>query len=179
MWPSLAIGVAAFGASELIFHTNKDKNKDNIQPKTMQEIIQEAKYKNEQIRKMETKIENEELVNDIKKINESVTKIIETVEKNPEKYKKVDNFFNYYLPVTINILKKYDEIENQRLTTEESKKFMESTRKMVKKIEEAYRMQLSSLYQSDMIDMNAEMKVFDTMLKSDGFYGDGKDFNIK
>ena len=56
---------------------------------------------------------------------------------------------------------------------------MESTRKMVKKIEEAYRMQLSSLYQSDMIDMNAEMKVFDTMLKSDGFYGDGKDFNIK
>ena len=145
----------------------------------MQEILQEAKYKNEQIKKMEPKIENEELVNDIKKINESVTKIIETVEKNPEKYKKVDNFFNYYLPVTINILKKYDEIENQRLTTEESKKFMESTRKMVKKIEEAYRMQLSSLYQSDMIDMNAEMKVFDTMLKSDGFYGDGKDFNIK
>ena len=127
---------------------------------------------------MAPKIENAELVDDIKKINESVNKIISTVEKNPDKYKKVGNFFDYYLPVTINILNKYDEIENQRLTTEESKKFMESTRKMVKKIEEAFRVQLANLYQSDMIDMDAEMKVFDTMLKSDGFYGEGSDFDI-
>ena len=128
---------------------------------------------------MAPKIENAELVNDIRKINESANKIIDTIEKNPKKYKKMDNFFNYYLPVTINILKKYDEIENQRLTTEESKKFMESTRKMVKKIEEAFRVQLASLYQTDMIDMDAEMKVFDSMLKSDGFYGNDSDFDIK
>ena len=148
-------------------------------PKTFDEILQDAKNKNEQIRKMAPKIENAELVDDIKKINESVNKIIDTVQKNPDKLKKVDNFFNYYLPVTINILNKYDEIENQRLTTEESKKFMESTRKMIKKIEEAFRMQLGNLYQTDMIDMDAEMKVFDTMLKSDGFYGEGSDFDIK
>lgn len=145
----------------------------------MQEVLQEAKIKNEQIKKMGPKIENEEVVKDISRINESVTKIIDTIEKNPDKYKKVDNFFEYYLPVTINILKKYDEIENQKLTTEESKKFMESTRKMVKKIEEAFRSQLANLYESDMIDMDAEMKVFDSMLKSDGFYGEGSDFSVK
>ena len=127
---------------------------------------------------MSPKIENEEIVSNIHKINESVNKIIDTIEKQPKKYKKMENFFDYYLPVTINILKKYDEIENQRLTTEDSKKFMESTRKMIKKIEEAFRSQLSNLYQSDMIDMDAEMKVFDTMLKSDGFYGEGSDFDI-
>ena len=150
-----------------------------MQKKSLQEILQEARQKNEQIKKMAPKIENEELASDINKINDSVNKIIETIEKQPKKYKKMENFFDYYLPVTINILKKYDEIENQRLTTEESKEFMESTRKMVKKIEEAFRMQLSNLYQSDMIDMDAEMKVFDTMLKSDGFYGEGSDFEIK
>ena len=144
----------------------------------MQEVLQEARIKNDQIKRMGPKIENEELVQDISKINQSVTKIIETVEKNPDKFKKVDNFFDYYLPVTINILKKYDEIENQKLTTEDSKKFMESTRKMVKKIEEAFRTQLANLYESDMIDMDAEMKVFDAMLKSDGFYGTGSDFDI-
>lgn len=144
----------------------------------MQEILQDARNKNEQIKKMSPKIENEEIVSNIHKINESVNKIIDTIEKQPKKYKKMENFFDYYLPVTINILKKYDEIENQRLTTEDSKKFMESTRKMIKKIEEAFRSQLSNLYQSDMIDMDAEMKVFDTMLKSDGFYGEDSDFNI-
>ena len=150
-----------------------------MQKKSLQEILQEARQKNEQIKKMAPKIENEELASDINKINDSVNKIIETIEKQPKKYKKMEKFFDYYLPVTINILKKYDEIENQRLTTEESKEFMESTRKMVKKIEEAFRMQLSNLYQSDMIDMDAEMKVFDTMLKSDGFYGEESDFEIK
>lgn len=175
--PSIAIGAFAYGASELVFHTTK--NKDEIKEKTFDEILQDARNKNEQIKKMAPKIENSELVDDIKKINESVNKIISTIEKNPEKYKKVGNFFDYYLPVTINILNKYDEIENQRLTTEESKKFMESTRTMVKKIEEAFRVQLANLYQSDMIDMDAEMKVFDTMLKSDGFYGENSDFDIK
>ena len=51
----------------------------------------------------------------------------------------MNNFFGYYLPVTINILTKYDEIENQKLNTEDSKKFMESTQKMVKKINEAFK----------------------------------------
>ena len=90
----------------------------------------------------------------------------------------MNNFFNYYLPVTINILTKYDEIENQKLNTEDSKKFMESTQKMVKKINEAFKKQLSNLYQSDMIDTDAEMKVFDTMLKSDGYDVDDNDFKI-
>lgn len=90
----------------------------------------------------------------------------------------MNNFFGYYLPVTINILTKYDEIENQKLNTEDSKKFMESTQKMVKKINEAFKKQLSNLYQSDMIDTDAEMKVFDTMLKSDGYDVDDNDFKI-
>ena len=112
------------------------------------------------------------------KIHVTVSKIIETVEKKPDSYKKMNNFFNYYLPVTINILTKYDEIENQKLNTEDSKKFMESTQKMVKKINEAFKKQLSNLYQSDMIDTDAEMKVFDTMLKSDGYDVDDNDFKI-
>ena len=64
------------------------------------------------------------------------------------------------------------------MNTEDSKKFMESTQKMVKKINEAFKKQLSNLYQSDMIDTDAEMKVFDTMLKSDGYDVDDNDFKI-
>ena len=82
------------------------------------------------------------------------------------------------MPLTINIITKYDEIENQKLNTEDSKKFMESTQKMVKKINEAFKKQLSNLYQSDMIDTDAEMKVFDTMLKSDGYDVDDNDYKI-
>lgn len=133
---------------------------------------------NNKIEKIIPKIEDIELANIIKEISETATKIIDTIESKPEKLKKNNNFFNYYLPVTVNILNKYDEIENQRLTTEESKRFMESTKEMVTKINDAFKNQLSNLYQSDMIDTDAEMKVFDSMLKADGYNFDD-DFKIK
>ena len=127
---------------------------------------------------MASLVEDIELVKNIQEIHDTASKIIEAVEKKPENYKKINNFFSYYLPVTINILNKYDEIENQRLNTEESQKFMKSTQNMMKKINDAFKKQLSSLYQNDIIDTDAEMKVFDTMLKSDGYDSEGNDFKI-
>lgn len=133
---------------------------------------------NNKIEKTIPKIEDTELVGIIKEINTTVDKIINTYESKPEKYKNSNNFFNYYLPVTVNIINKYDEIENQSLTTEESQKFMKSTKEMVAKINEAFKKQLSYLYQSDMIDTDAEMKVFESMLKADGYNIDD-DFKMK
>lgn len=127
---------------------------------------------------MASLVEDKELVRNIEEIHNTASKIIEAVEKKPKNYKKIPNFFNYYLPVTINILNKYDEIENQRLNTEESEKFMKSTQNMMKKINNAFKKQLSSLYQNDIIDTDAEMKVFDTMLKSDGYDTSDNDFKI-
>ena len=46
----------------------------------------------------------------------------------------------------------------------------------MQKINLAFKNQLSNLYQSDIIDTDAEMKVFESMLKSEGYYNN---FNIK
>ena len=89
---------------------------------------------------------------------------------------QVNNFINYYLPVTIKILQRYDEIENQKLNSEESQKFMKSVRDMIAKIKDAFHEQLNNMYQAEIIDTDAELKVFEEMLKSDGFLGD---INIK
>ena len=173
--PSLAIGLGAFGAGELLLHNNKKI--EEVKTNNLYDTLVDAKDKNSQIEKMIPQIEDSEMVKNIKEIHTSVDKIIKTVEKKPEQYKKMNNFFSYYLPVTINILKRYDEIENQKLTTEESKKFMESTQDMIRKINNAFKNQLSNLYQSDMIDTDAEMKVFESMLKTDGFDQDD-DFKV-
>lgn len=173
--PSLAIGACAFGASELVFRTAKKEIKEG---NNLYDKLTEAKNINNQIEKMVSKIESRDMANNIKQINETVTKIISTIEKKPEKYRVMSNFFNYYLPATMNILTKYDEIENQRLTTTDSQKFMKSAENMIKNINEAFKKQLSNLYQSDMIDTDAEMKVFNSMLKSDGFDTE-IDFDVK
>ena len=40
---------------------------------------------------------------------------------------------------------------------------------MIREINKSYKNILSSLYQSEVVDMDAEMKVFDSLLKADGY----------
>ena len=71
-----------------------------------------------------------------------------------------------------------DDIENQRLESKDSKKMMQSTKDIIEKINKSFKVQLSNLYQSDIIDTDAEIKVFEAMLNSDGF-SNLDDFNLK
>ena len=173
---SLCFGIVAFGAGNLVLSSDKENKNDKT--KTFYDILNEAKNQNSKIQSFINKVEDKNLIENIKEIHDTVSKIIDTISKNPKKLSQTDNFFNYYLPVTVKILTKYDEIENQGLTTNDSKEFMSSAQSMIAKISESFKVQLSRLYQLDILDADAEMKVFDNMLKTDGFT-DIKDFNIK
>lgn len=169
--PSLAISAVAYGAGTLIF---KDRSKLDlsIDKKNLYDILKEAKEETLQISNISKQIEDKEVVENIEQICDISNKIIDTLSKNPNKLGQARNFLNYYLPVTIKILTRYDEIENQRLNTTESKEFMESVKKMAEKIKNAFNEQLNNMYQTEMIDTDAEIKVFESMLKSDGFLDD-------
>ena len=173
--PSAVVGVVAFGAGNLIF---KDSSKKEINSSYAKEniydILKQAKEQISELKRISLQIESGDLVNDIKEIINTSNKIIDTLSKKTEKLNQVYNFLNYYIPVTIKILTRYDEIENQRLTSNESKRFMESIEKTIKKIRKAFNEQLTNMYQAEMIDTDAEIKVFESMLKTDGFLDDMK-----
>ena len=124
---------------------------------------------------MVKKIDSPELREQITEISETAEKIITAVDKDHSKYDKAKNFFSYYLPVTLKIITEYDNIENQRLNDKDVKKFMKSAEEMIAKINKSFKIQLANLYQTNIIDTDAEMKVFDSMLNMDGF----NDINIK
>ncbi|NMA50845.1 MAG: hypothetical protein GX951_03235 [Mollicutes bacterium] len=165
-FPSLLIGSAAFVAGELVL--SKDKTKERKTNLPFYQVVDNAQDDNKQILEVSKHIEDENIIKALKSINQTTSRIINKVKKTPSKKKKIDNFFDYYLPVTVKIAKKYEEIENQKLTSADSKKFMDSAKKMIIEADEAFKKILSKIYQSDIIDADAEMKVFNTMLESDG-----------
>lgn len=178
---SLGIGVVAFGAGSLLFSDNTSTSMMVDEPekqKSLNDIIKTAKEQNAQIYAIINKVDDKKLQNDIFSVHETAVKIIEAVSKHPEKLDKAQTFFNYYLPVTVKILYKYDDIENQRLNDRQTREFMAKTEAMVIKIDQSFKEQLASLYKSDMIDTDAEIKVFESMLKSDGLT-QKNDFDIK
>ena len=165
--PSLLIGAAAFGASELLLGDNK-KEEIATGDRDIKLTLAKAKEDNKNIRELMPQIEDRELQNYIIQICTTTDRIINTVNANPHKFKKAESFFDYYLPVTLKIIRRYDEIENQRLTSKDSQNFMIHTKELLAETNRAFDKQLSSLYQADIVDIDAEMKVFDMMLKADG-----------
>lgn len=170
--PSLVIGGCAFVASELMFSGVKSKEKLKNTNKSLYQKIQEAKKEQKQIKSLIPKVENTETKQNLKEINETIDKILEEVEKNPKKEKRLKNFFDYYLPVLIKITSRYDEIENTRLTSKDEKEFMTKAQKLIKDTNKAFKTILSHLYQKDIIDADADMKVYELMMKADGIVED-------
>ena len=165
--PAIAIGGAAFVASELVISGNK-KIQEVIEP-TFKEKVTIAKRQITYLKDMIPKINDEEMQNDLKDITTSSNKIINRIEENTLKNKTATKFMDYYLPVCVKIVSRYDEIEDQSLTSRDSKEFMKNTGKILKATNKAFKKILNSLYQNEIIDADAEMKVFNTMLKADGF----------
>ena len=135
--------------------------------------LEKANKDNAFILSMIPKIDDNEVKEDLSEIHESTSKIINVVTKNPGKEKSISNFFDYYLPVLVKIVSRYDEIENQRLESTDSKKFMTTAAKMISEVNKSFQKILSSLYQEDIVDADAEMKVFNSMLKADGLDDSG------
>lgn len=166
--PSLAIGAGAYVASELVLN-GKEKIVDNIEEKTYKDRIKEAYNQNKHITDMIKEINDDEVKSNLNDISNTTIKILRTIEKNNLNNKTTYKFLDYYLPVCVSIIDRYDEIENQDLTSSDSKKFMENSKKMIKETKVAFKKILNSLYQKDIYNNEAEMKVYNEMLKQDGY----------
>ena len=142
------------------------------------EILEKISILNKMLLSMVPKLDKEELQNDIKDINKTIDKILKTLKKKKSKIKTVNNFATYYLPVTLKILIKYDEVENLRLNSDNSKEFMNTVEDKIKMIKSSFKNQLENLYADDFDDVEAELNVLETMLKSDG-YTDLDEFNLR
>ena len=166
--PSLAIGAGAYVASELVLN-GKEKIVDNIEEKTYKDRIKEAYNQNKHITDMIKEINDDEVKSNLNDISNTTIKILRTIEKNNLNNKTTYKFLDYQLPVCVSIIDRYDETENQDLTSSDSKKFMENSKKMIKETKVAFKKILNSLYQKDIYNNEAEMKVYNEMLKQDGY----------
>ena len=164
--PAIALGAAGALASELIMYNNQ---KEEIKEITLKEKIEDARKKNKHIKEMAVEVDDARVKEDLEEIVKTTTKIINTIEKESLKNSTANKFFEYYLPVCVKIVDRYDEIENQSLTSKDSKKFMTDSGKIISDTNKAFKKILNSLYQNNILKADAEMKVYNSMLKADGY----------
>lgn len=175
---SLIIALLAYIASVLVFRKKMDINlKIGINTNNLQEITDYGVEYINKIHGIGLRVENKELIKNIEEICDTFRKIIARVNENPKQLKYIKKFIGYYFPFTVKILNQYDKVEDEKLNSEESKAFMLRVEKLIEKINIACKEQLNNMYEGDLVDVNADIKVFESMLKTDGLVD--QEMNIK
>lgn len=167
--PALLVGTGAFIGGELLMSKTNILTFDKVDETNVDAVLKDAKNKAKFIASSVSKIDDNDIKNYLTEISYTTEKIVESVSKNKKKIKRNEKFFTYYLPITVGIINKYDEIENQNLSSKEVKEFYTKAKESLKEINNSFKKILNNLYSSDIENAETDMKVLNNILKSDGF----------
>jgi DNA-binding Lrp family transcriptional regulator len=119
------------------------------------------------IRRANDRIADPALSQKIDRLEEITAKIFKAVEEDPKKRGRIDTFLNYYLPTTQKLLDSYAEFEATGIEGENLRQAKERIQKTMDSIIAGFEHQLDELYKADVMDVDSDIRVMETMLNRD------------
>ncbi|MGN0160081.1 MAG: 5-bromo-4-chloroindolyl phosphate hydrolysis family protein [Lachnospiraceae bacterium] len=111
------------------------------------------------------RIEDEGLRSEAVKLNRTAERIIAYLENHPERMHLSGRFIDYYQDTASSLLKRYVEIQDTRLETEEVRELKKNTMDALKSLNLAFDRQFEKLMSNEMYDMDAEMRLLEHTTK--------------
>ena len=100
---------------------------------------------------------------------EAVTaSIFRAIEERPDRAETARRFMNYYLPTTLRLLESYRLMEDQSFQGENIQYARRRIEAVLDKLVSATERQQDKLFSMDALDVEAEIRVLETMMESDG-----------
>ena len=119
------------------------------------------------IRTANDRIDDPVLSEKIDRLEEITRQILKELEAHPEKRERMHTFFDYYLPTTQKLLDTYADFEEAGVEGEnlrEAKRRIEGT---MDSIVEGFARQLDGLFKADVMDVESDIRVMESMLHRD------------
>ena len=138
-------------------------------------VLQQGQAAVRRIGELNDEIPDFKLSAQLKQLEILTQKIFDYVKQHPENLKQIRQFLNYYLPTTIKLLEQYVVLQNQGVRTGNIDEGMRKIEEMLEKVIAAFQQQLDSLFENDVVDITAEIRVMEKMMASEGLTG-GNDF---
>ncbi|MBQ0134337.1 MAG: 5-bromo-4-chloroindolyl phosphate hydrolysis family protein [Clostridiales bacterium] len=124
-----------------------------------------------ELQQLNVLIEDESMSEMITRIETVARATFLAVRQAPEKASSLRRFMDYYLPTTIELLRSYASFERSTVGGENIRRSMENIEGMMKTLCEAFEKQYDSLFLSETLDINAEIRTMDSLLRQDGLAG--------
>ena len=122
-------------------------------------VLQQGQTAVRRIGELNDEIPDFKLSAQLKQLEILTQKIFDYVKQHPENLKQIRQFLNYYLPTTIKLLEQYVVLQNQGVRTGNIDEGMRKIEEMLEKVIAAFQQQLDSLFENDVVDITAEIRV--------------------
>ncbi len=137
-------------------------------------LIDEGHNMIKKLRAANDAIPDEALSADIDRMERASADIFNYIASHPEKAQQIRKFMNYYLPTTLKLLNSYERLSKQSVKGENITSTMFNIAGMMHTVADAFEKQLDSLFTDEAMDISADITVFETMLKQEGFVEEKK-----
>jgi len=125
----------------------------------------------QELRTLNERIEDEVMSQRIYRIEAVARATFLAVKQKPEKLPQIRRFMDYYLPTTIKLLDAYAGFEDQDVKGENIRASKENIERMTETLSVAFEKQFDSLFLTETMDINAEIRTMDSLLRQDGYIG--------
>ncbi len=99
-------------------------------------------------------------------------RIFALAEKDASKQEQLRKFISYYLPTSLKLLNTYAQLDSQGVAGENITRTKQSIQRSLDLLVTAFENQLDKLFQSDALDVSADIAALEGMLNLDGLSGD-------
>ena len=124
-------------------------------------------------------IENKEVSNGLYEVCAYLKQINLIVKQFPQSKEKTAKLTRYYLPILLEILDSYKQLDKSARNHEEFQKTHQRLLKTILLINEALKTITTSLTQEYFMDLSADMTTLETLLKKDGLVKEGSISNLR
>ena len=141
----------------------------------VQEVLDKGNAFVAQIRKCNDDIPGEEISAKMDRMEETVRRIFRRAETNPEVIPDLKKLMDYYLPMTVKLLKAYADMDAQPVqgeTIQASKREIEDT---LDTLNLAFEKLLDDLFRDTALDVSSDITVLQTLLAQEGLTDDFAD----
>ena len=140
---------------------------------TVDRLVRRGQDMLTQIRKENERIPDPVVSRQIDELESVSNKIFRTVIEQPGKAPQIRRFMDYYLPTTLKMLSSYRRMDEQKIQGARVQDTKEKIENAMDVVLSAFKKQLDTLYQDDMLDVSTDIDVLETMLKQDSLIGEG------
>ncbi|MHC1724299.1 MAG: 5-bromo-4-chloroindolyl phosphate hydrolysis family protein [Aminipila sp.] len=150
----------------------KEETQTQREDNPLQQTIAEGKNYIKTIKEANDALPEEEISEKLDQLESVTTKIFDYVEQHPEKLPEIRKFMCYYMPITLKLVKAYQQFDEHGFNEGEIADTKKEIKGTLNTINMAYQNLLKKLMQTDILDVSSDISALETILAQEGLTDD-------